>query len=102
VAGIESELTITGTKMNARNVAATRSEMKTFAIDTQAPFVLDSGFVSDLRVSCKRCEIPLSGRDQFLGHMAISHEIPPAEAVAELEELIREIQGRYDVKVSTN
>lgn len=99
---IESELTITGTKMNARKVAATRSELKTFAIDTQTPFLLDSGFVSDLRVSCKRCEIPLSGRDQFLGHMAISHEIPPAEAVAELEELMREKQGRHGVKESTS
>lgn len=98
----ESELTITGSKITARKIASTRSELKTFPIDPQNPSLLDSGFVSDLRISCKRCEIPLSGRDQFLGHLAISHEIPPVEAVAELEVLIRQMQEPYSAKERTS
>lgn len=97
----ESDLAISAAQIPAKKSASIRSELKTLLIDPQDQFLLDSELVSDLRVSCKRCEIPLSGWDQFLGHLAISHEIPPAEAVAEWAGLTLERQAPYRAKEGT-
>lgn len=85
----ENDLSISGAQIPAKKSASTRTELKTLLNEPLSPFLLDSEVIPNVGVSCKRCEIPLTGREQFLGHMAISHEIPPAEAVEEWEWLIR-------------
>ncbi len=58
----------------------------------------DNG-VGHFRISCGRCRIPLADKEQFVGHMIISHELSPKEAVQEWTEiasilLIQSVGGR--------
>jgi hypothetical protein len=36
--------------------------------------------MANAMVFCGMCKVPLSGRDQFLGHQIISHELRKEEA----------------------
>jgi hypothetical protein len=36
--------------------------------------------MAGVTVFCGRCKVPLSGRDQFLGHHMLSHELGKEEA----------------------
>ncbi len=36
--------------------------------------------MAGMTVFCGRCKVPLSGRDQFLGHHMLSHELGKEEA----------------------
>jgi hypothetical protein len=43
------------------------------------------------RISCSRCDVPLTGHEQFLGHMALSHEVTATEAEKQWVRLTRRI-----------
>ena len=57
-----------------------RNELKTLVIDSLNQFSPESYPVAIMHVCCARCEVPRTGRRQFLGHMAISHEISLRDA----------------------
>ena len=88
--GTESNLPTFVVGIQARKLTATRrNTLKTLVIDFQNQFSSESDPVPIMHVCCTRCGITLTGRRQFLGHMAISHEISLTDGEDEWAKLIR-------------
>ena len=88
--GTESDLPTFVVGIPARKLAATRrNALKTLVIDSQNQFSTESDPVPVMQVCCATCGISLTGRRQFLGHMAISHEISLADGEDEWATLIQ-------------
>jgi hypothetical protein len=61
-----------------RHVTCVRS-LYTHQNNTDAIVGLNEEMASTV-VFCKMCKVPLSGKDQFVGHQMLSHELGPEEA----------------------
>jgi hypothetical protein len=68
-------------------ISGARLKTESLASDLR---VVDDGS----RISCARCDVPLTGHEQFLGHMALSHEITATEAEEQWVKLTRKIASR--------
>ena len=95
----DTDLTLIRTRISAEYPAAIpRAQPTRVALANQSRSVALTE--EESRISCARCDVPLSGRNQFLGHMAISHEIAAEEAEAQWTRLTRDIVSRISPESS--
>jgi hypothetical protein len=81
----EAYSTAADLKFKSKNIAAVNYAASGRNVDFGNDSVrssVDAAVHADL-VHCRKCRVPLAGRNQFLGHMVFSHEVRLRQAKRE-------------------